>query len=76
MFNQIPFQQEMVRIISQSSLDDEYDFALLDDFYLPIFESGLVHVLYFLSGWESSTGARWEHEQAKRLKISVEYLNF
>lgn len=76
MFNQIPFQREMFRILSKREADQGYDHSLLNDFYLPIFESGLVHTLYFLPDWESSTGARWEHQQANRLKINVEYLDF
>ncbi len=73
-FDQMPFENPMHRIISQKS-DGKYDNSILNDFYLPIFESGMVKKLYFLPDWESSTGARWEHEQAKRLGLDVEYLN-
>lgn len=47
---------------------------ILDKFYLPLFESGLIKKLYFIHGWESSQGARWEHDQAKHLDIEVHYL--
>lgn len=73
-FDQMPFEKPMHRIISQK-IDGKYDKSILDDFYLPIFESGMVKKLYFLPDWESSTGAKWEHEQAKRLGIEIEYLS-
>lgn len=74
-FDQVPFEIPMQRIKkSREGSYLDYDDSLLHDFYLPIFESGLVHTLYFLSDWESSTGARWEHEQAQRLGLVVEYI--
>jgi hypothetical protein len=73
-FDQRPFEEPMQRakVIDPTH---GYDLRLLDDFYLPLFESGLVHELYFLPGWESSRGARWEHEQAQRLGITIVYLD-
>ncbi len=72
-FDQIPFEAPMRRIMSSRELAG-YDHALLNDFYLPIFESRLVHKFYFLPDWKSSFGARWEHEQGLRLGIDIEYL--
>lgn len=72
-FNQIPFEIPMQRI-KQSREYEHYDDLLLHDFYLPIFESKLIHTLYFLPDWKSSTGAQWEHEQASRLGLKIEYL--
>lgn len=72
-FNQIPFERPMSRILTTKNPND-YDHSLLIDFYLPLFESGLVHVLHFLPDWQSSTGASWEHEQAKRLGLKIVYL--
>lgn len=72
-FNQIPFQSSMSRILATKNSND-YDHSLLTDFYLPLFESGLVHTLYFLPDWQSSTGASWEHEQTKRLGLKIIYL--
>jgi len=63
----------MHRIKSQREYDN-YDELLLTDFYLPIFESRLVHKLYFLPDWESSTGASWEHKQAIRIGLEIEYI--
>ncbi len=74
-FNQSPFEipmQSMKTKLGTSLI--EANQKLLDDFYLPIFESGHIKTLYFISGWESSHGARWEHEKAKELGIDIVYL--
>jgi len=71
-FDQIPFERPMFRIIGQNR--DELRHKLLTDFYLPIFEAGLISRLYFMHGWESSHGATWEFEQAKRLGMEIVYL--
>lgn len=74
-FNQIPFEGPMQDLKERSRLSpEEARLELLKDFYLPVFESGLVRKLYFIHGWESSFGARWENEQAERLGIEVKYL--
>lgn len=74
-FNQVPSEIPMQQIKSTRAREfDSYDDTLLDDFYLPIFESKLVHKLYFLPDWESSIGAKWEHEQALRLGLKIEYM--
>lgn len=72
-FDQRPFEIPMQKLKTIRQ-DPGYAYELLDEFYLPVFESGLVHELHFLPGWESSTGARWEHEQAQRLGIAIFYL--
>ena len=71
-FDQLPFEPSIRRVRNW-----EYSaggLRLLEGFYLPIFKSGLIQRLYFIHGWESSLGARWEHERALELGISVEYL--
>ena len=72
-FDQIPFEIPMQKIKTLNKVEG-YDNNLLNDFYLPIFESGLVYKFYFLPDWESSTGATWEHEQARRLGLEIEYM--
>lgn len=54
--------------------DDGYDWRILDEFYMPIFECRLVDELHFLPGFHTSIGASWEHEQAMRLGLKVVYL--
>jgi hypothetical protein len=72
-FDQIPFQDAMVRLKKEVA-DDEYDQRILTEFYLPIFKSGKIKELKFLPGWESSRGARWEHQQAETLEINFTHL--
>lgn len=72
LFDQMSFEWPMQDIklrVSDGAL------TILDDFYLPIFESGKVDTLYFIKGWETSSGAVWEHEQGVRLGIEIVYLN-
>lgn len=72
-FNQMPFEEPM-QIIKESRESEGYDDSLLEDFYLPIFESGLVHRLFFMPDWQSSYGAKWEHQQGKKLGLEIVYL--
>lgn len=72
-FDQVSFEIPIQRIKSLREYGN-YDDLLLYDFYLPIFESRLVHKLYFLPDWKSSVGARWEHKQALRSGLDIGYL--
>ncbi len=72
-FDQRPFEIPMQKLKAVRK-DSGYAYELLNEFYLPIFESGYVKELYFLPGWENSVGACWEHEQAQRLEITISYL--
>ena len=71
-FDQMPFEEHMFRIWDANGRND--DKTLLEDFYLPIFKSGLITTLYFIPGWADSNGATWEHRQAVRLGIEINYL--
>lgn len=71
-FDQMPFENHMQRIKATPYYRGGNH--LLEIFYLPIFESGKITTLYFVSGWETSQGAMWEHEQAKRLGIKTAYV--
>ncbi len=70
-FSQIPYEKTLHRIRAERVKGKEYDMSLLTEFYLPLFESGMVGIKYFIPGWESSRGARWERDQATRLGIAV-----
>lgn len=72
-FDQMPYEQPMERLKLELP-SNEYAYDILTDFYLPIFEAKTISKFYFIPGWESSTGATWEHAQAKRLGIEIEYL--
>lgn len=73
-FDQMPFEAPMQRVKTLSVYAD-YPTGILEEFYLPIFESGFVKKLHFLPDWQTSFGARWEHDQAHRLGIKIEYLD-
>ncbi|MEX2008458.1 MAG: hypothetical protein WD850_03145 [Candidatus Spechtbacterales bacterium] len=68
-FDQRPFEHA-VQNIKRKGVETGYLMGLLDDFFLPIFETGYIAKFYFLPGWETSKGASWEYEQAKRLGIA------
>jgi hypothetical protein len=71
-FTQIPFEDPMQRM----KMLPEYEggMQILEEFYLPLFESGFIKKLYFIPLWNTSMGASWEHEQAKRLGIEIRYI--
>ncbi len=74
-FNQMPFEVPMQDLKGRGNLPEtQAQVLLLHGFYAPVFESGLVKKLHFIQGWESSFGANWEHQQAKRLGIEISYL--
>lgn len=75
-FNQMPFEGAMERVHKKWQAEGRTTYCqpILDDFYLPILKSGLVRTLAFLPGWQTSTGAQWEHLQAKELGILIAYL--
>ncbi len=71
-FNQMPFEDDMERIYKTNS--DLQGLVLLEQFYWPILRSRFISLLCFLPGWQDSIGAKWEHGQAKKLKIPILYL--
>ncbi len=73
-FDQMPFEAPMQKLKEKLTKEDEYLFDILNDFYLPIFKSGIISQFYFMPGWESSFGANWEHKIAKELGIEIKYL--
>ena len=70
-FNQLPFEDSMQRV--RRIEGGSYSVTLLEEFYLPIFESTFIQTLYFLPDWQSSRGATWEHDQAERLGLQIVY---
>lgn len=75
-FNQLIFTEHMLRIVGtmDGSWEDK-NTRILEDFYLPIFESELIDILYFMPSWRSSQGATWEHDKALLLNIKIVYLS-
>ncbi len=72
-FDQMPFEEDIHRLFDNAYLNQKPE-DIFNDFYLPIFMSKKISTLYFVSGWESSKGATWEHNKAKELGLSIVYL--
>lgn len=71
-FDQTPFE-DVIKSLRQE-LQDTDGTKTLEQFYLPLFESGYISETRFLPDWESSIGATWEHNIAKKLGIKITYL--
>lgn len=71
MYDQRPMESAIQRIKNGSTI---YPKGILTEIYLPLFESGGISKVYFMHNWQTSTGARWENEQCKRLGIDIRYL--
>jgi hypothetical protein len=77
-FSQMPFEDKMVEFYKAwhaEHPEEKYCTPILDEFYEPIFSSGKVAVLHFINGWESSFGAKWEHDSCSRWNIMRKYLS-
>lgn len=72
-FDQVPFEGKMQEFIA--GFQGDYPMPILDEFYLPLYQSGRIKKFFFVPGWESSFGASWEHDRAKELGIEIHYLN-
>lgn len=76
-FSQMPFEDKMVELYKawhQANPAERYCLPILSDFYAPLFSSGKIRVLHFIHGWESSYGARWEHDNCPRWGIERKFL--
>lgn len=73
-FDQMPFETPMQELKKKLFPNDEYFENILTDFYHPLFESGAVTKFFFMPNWQTSKGAKWEHEKAKELNIEIVYL--
>ncbi len=72
-FDQMPFEKPM-QILKKKVLGEKTFKSIMNDFYLPIFKSGLVSAFYFMPTWQTSLGSKWEHEKVKELGIKIVYL--
>lgn len=72
-WSQMPFEDKLVWFDAQWRKDGKstgYCWPILETFYESIFSTGRFQVGHFLHGFESSIGARWEHENCGRWNIS------
>jgi hypothetical protein len=65
-FNQLPFEPKLLELSKDYK---EYCTPILDDIFLPILKSGLIKKMFFIPGWESSVGAKWEYNVCEKLGI-------
>ncbi len=76
-FSQMPFEDKMVefyKVWHTENPTEKYCLPILEDFYEPIFSSGRIAALNFIHGWESSFGAKWEHDNCERWNMVKRYL--
>lgn len=71
-FDQLPFEEKLYEFTQ--AVWYQGGLQLLNEFYLPLFQSRLIEVFYFMPLWRTSMGATWEHEKAKKLGIRIVYL--
>ncbi len=72
-FDQMPFQNQMARMMDAYKRQNggQYDMRVLEEFYEPIFGSGMIGEGRFLPGWGDSVGATWERGKMVTLGIEV-----
>ncbi len=73
-FDQTPFEPKLAELHQPD--ESGYDWRILNHFYEPIFQTGKIKRKFFIPGWQSSVGARWEREQATTLGIQIVDLNY
>ncbi len=76
-FSQMPYEDKIWSIRDMAEEDIKngaYDQNLLEDFYGPVFRSGLVKRKHFIPDWQSSIGACWEHNLATETGTDISYL--
>lgn len=76
-FSQTPFEKNMRKFHEYwagTPKAKEYCWPIIEEFYGPLFDTGLFSTFHFLHGYESSTGARWEHDQCLKRGFAIDYL--
>jgi hypothetical protein len=66
-FNQVPYEERFFFfkkrwLAADPTRAGQYYMPILEEFYLPIFQTGLIKRGWFIPGWESSFGTRWERK--------------
>jgi len=69
-WDQRPFEKHIFRIKDLPENAGK-PMKLLDGFYKPVFESGLVTLAFMLPNWEQSHGARWERKLFRKLGLPI-----
>lgn len=74
----IPFEFNIRKLLDkwiETNGKNAYCTPILEEFYRTVYASGKVTKVHFIHGWESSTGARWEHDLCEKLGIERCYLS-
>lgn len=78
-FDQRPYEQALGKLRLKWEEGQQkpcgYCMPILEEFYAPVFDTCLVERAWFLPGWESSTGAKWEHEHLHDLGARFRYVD-
>ena len=75
-FSQIPYEERIFFFRKRWQESDpahagQYYMPILLEFYHPIIQTGLIRKGWFIPGWESSFGARWERERLVEMKAEI-----
>lgn len=73
LFDQMPFEIPM-QGLKKDLKPGEYAYSILDDFYLPLMQNEKITTFYFMPNWQTSTGARWEHDLVTKMGKEIKYL--
>jgi hypothetical protein len=73
-WDQRPFEKHLFRI---KALPENVGkpMKLLNEFYRPVFESGLITLAFMLPNWKESHGAKWERRLFWKLGVSTFFVN-
>lgn len=72
-FNQLKYEELFNKALGPKT--NKYDYPLLENFYGPLLQSGLIKKMYFIEDWENSIGSKWEYDLAKKLGLEIEILD-
>jgi hypothetical protein len=77
LFDQRPFEHAIhrLRVNWVAAGNAGYCDPILHVFYRRVIHSGLIGYAFFIPGWESSVGARWEHDELRKAGARIEYLS-
>lgn len=73
LFDQVPYEFGLRRLANAWHAEghEGYCMPILDVFYREVFECGYINRAYFLPGWTSSTGAKWERRHFDAAGVPV-----
>lgn len=79
-FDQRPYEDAIFALRTRwlnedPTRQDAYCMPILDEFYHPLYTEGPVTLGWFMPDWQSSRGARWEHDLLLRKGADIRYLD-